>query len=53
MLMNLAASAELYHTATGTAFADLVIGRHRETWPVRIRQPRRWRLIRLWMWMLN
>ena len=35
MLINLAASAELFHTATGTAYADLVIDGHRETWPVR------------------
>ena len=35
MLINLAASADLFHTATGTAYADLVIDGHRETWPVR------------------
>jgi hypothetical protein len=35
MLINLAASANLFHTATGTAYADLVIDGHRETWPVR------------------
>ena len=35
MLSNLAVSAELFHTADGTAFADLTIDGHRETWPVR------------------
>ena len=35
MLTDLAASAELFHTADGTAFADLMIDGHRETWPVR------------------
>ena len=42
MLMHLAASAELFHTATGTAFADLVIDGHRETWPVRSPRFRAW-----------
>ena len=28
-------TCELFHTPAGTAFADLVINRHRETWPVR------------------
>jgi hypothetical protein len=35
MLIELATSAELFHTANGTAFADLIIEGHRETWPVR------------------
>jgi len=30
MLMNLAASAVLFHTSTGAAYADLVIDDHRE-----------------------
>jgi hypothetical protein len=26
---------ELFHTATGSAFADIIIAGHRETWPIR------------------
>src|SRR3954470_19063632 len=29
---------ELFHTAVGTAYADLVIEGHRETWPIRSRR---------------
>ena len=28
----------LFHTRDGTAFADLIVGGHRETWPVRSKQ---------------
>jgi hypothetical protein len=35
MLTALAAADSLFHTATGTAFADLMIDGHRETWPIR------------------
>ena len=42
MLMDLADSAELFHTATGTAYADLAIDGHRETWPVRGPRFRAW-----------
>ena len=42
MLIQLAASAELFHTPTGTAFADLAINGHRETWPVRSTRFRTW-----------
>jgi hypothetical protein len=42
MLTNLAVSAELFHTADGTAFADLMIDGHRETWPVRSIRLRSW-----------
>jgi hypothetical protein len=35
MLINPGVSIELFHTATGTTFADLVINGHRETWPIR------------------
>ena len=31
VLTDLAASAELFHTADGTAFADLMVDGHRET----------------------
>jgi hypothetical protein len=36
------ASAALFHTATGTAFVDIEIDGHRETWPVRGKQLRAW-----------
>jgi hypothetical protein len=42
MLLELAASAELFHTANSTAFADLMIDGHRETWPVRSLRFRSW-----------
>jgi hypothetical protein len=42
MLMHLADNAELFHTATGTAHADLSIDGHRETWPVRSPRFRAW-----------
>jgi len=35
MLAKLKISAGLFHTANGTAFADLMIDGHRETWPIR------------------
>jgi hypothetical protein len=35
MLSDIAQCKELFHTATGTAFADIVIADHRETWPIR------------------
>jgi hypothetical protein len=34
--------ASLFHDPTGTAFADLKIDAHRETWPIRSRQLRHW-----------
>ena len=42
MLTDLAAGAELFHTADGTAFADLMMDGHRETWPVRSMRLRSW-----------
>jgi hypothetical protein len=42
LLLELAAGAELFHTANGTAFADLIIDGHRETWPVRSLRFRSW-----------
>ena len=42
MLIELAAGAKLFHTANGTAFADLMIEGHRETWPVRSIRFRSW-----------
>jgi hypothetical protein len=42
ILIDLAAAAELFHSADGTAFADLNINGHRETWPVRAKGFKRW-----------
>src|SRR5271169_5592896 len=42
MLIDLAVRAELFHTANGTAFADLMIEGHRETWPIRGARFRSW-----------
>ena len=36
-------AASLFHDPNGTAFADLAIDGHRETWPIRRRQFRHWR----------
>jgi hypothetical protein len=35
MLSDFAQCEELFHTASGTAFADIGIAGHRETWPIR------------------
>lgn len=42
ILIDLAGAAELFHSADGTALADLTINDHRETWPVRTKGFRRW-----------
>ncbi len=42
ILIDLAGAAELFHAADGTAFADLDINGHRETWPVRNKGFKRW-----------
>jgi hypothetical protein len=42
VLTNLAAQAEQFHTDIGTAFADLMVGDHRETWPIRSLRFRAW-----------
>jgi hypothetical protein len=42
MLTTIGAGDELFHTATGTAFADLLIDGHRETWPIRSLRFRSW-----------
>jgi hypothetical protein len=34
-LLKVATAAQLFHASDGTAFADLVIDGHRETWPLR------------------
>jgi hypothetical protein len=41
-LANPCATAALFHTATGTAFIDIEIDGHRETWPIRGKQLRAW-----------
>ena len=35
MLIDIARPEDLFHTAVGTAFADIMIEGHRETWPIR------------------
>jgi hypothetical protein len=42
MLIDPSARVDLFHTPTGTAFADLVINGHRETWPIRSVRFRAW-----------
>jgi hypothetical protein len=43
ILIKLAQSAELFHTPVGTAYADININGHRETWPIRSTKGfRRW-----------
>ncbi len=42
ILIDLSGAAELFHAPDGTAFADLTINNHRETWPVRTKGFRRW-----------
>src|SRR2546421_12179762 len=42
MLTEIAACGELFHIATGTAFADTLVDGHRETWPIRGKRFRGW-----------
>jgi hypothetical protein len=42
MLTQIGACDDLFHTATGTAFADLLVNGHRETWPIRSKRFRAW-----------
>jgi hypothetical protein len=42
LLIEFAQEAELFHGPDATAFADLVVNGHRETWPVRTKGFRRW-----------
>ena len=35
MLIDITRPEDLFHTAVGTAFADIKVGGHRETWPIR------------------
>jgi hypothetical protein len=42
ILIELAQNAELFHSADSKGFADLTINGHRETWPIRSKNFRRW-----------
>ena len=42
ILIDLASSAELFHSPDGTAFADIQINGHRETWPIRRKGFKHW-----------
>ena len=42
MLSEMTLCDGLFHTATGTAFADIVTDSHRETWPIRSKRFRSW-----------
>src|SRR3954451_10270559 len=42
MLIDIGQCEELFHTATGTAFADLLVNGRRETWPIRSKRFRAW-----------
>jgi hypothetical protein len=42
MLINTPMRGELFHTATDTAFADLLINGQRQTWPIRSKRFRAW-----------
>jgi hypothetical protein len=46
-LISVATEAELFHSSDGTAYADLRVNDHRETWPIRSTGFRRW-LLRLY-----
>jgi hypothetical protein len=42
ILIQIAGSAQLFHTPVGVGYADLEISGHRETWPIRSKGFRRW-----------
>jgi len=42
ILLNLAQTAELFHTPDGSGYADIDINGHRETWPIRAKGFRSW-----------
>src|SRR5262252_9182040 len=42
MLIDTGLYQELFHTAAGTAFADILVDGHRETWPIRSKRFRAW-----------
>ena len=42
MLAHLGAPNQLFHTPADTAFADIPVNEHRETWPIRSKRFRSW-----------
>ena len=42
MLEELTVCEEVFHTASGVAYADLITDGHRETWPIRSKRFRTW-----------
>jgi hypothetical protein len=42
MLTQIGACSDLFHTGAGTAFADIMVEGHRETWPIRSKRFRAW-----------
>jgi hypothetical protein len=48
ILIEQAEAAELFHAPDGTGFAELEIGNHRETWPIRSKGFRRWLALRFY-----
>ena len=42
MIGDMALCEELFHTTAGTAFADILVDSHRETWPIRSKRFRGW-----------
>lgn len=42
ILINLAEAAQTFHTLDGTAYADIEVNGHRETWSIRAKGFRRW-----------
>jgi hypothetical protein len=42
MLRDMSLCEELFHTAGGVAYADLITDGHRETWPIRSKRFRTW-----------
>jgi hypothetical protein len=42
MLNDMPLCEELFHTASGVAFADFITDGHRETWPIRSKRFRNW-----------
>jgi hypothetical protein len=42
MITHFGACSDLFHTAAGTAFADIMVDGHRETWPIRGKRFRAW-----------
>jgi hypothetical protein len=42
MLKEMTLCEEVFHTASGVAFADFITDGHRETWPIRSKRFRTW-----------